>query len=84
MMNYDLNFECKGTNIDLTVRKVIMICDCPELIAIESSKDGWFEFSTVSAGIYERPFLVTSEIRGRWFEVTEEELQKIKLQLGLQ
>jgi hypothetical protein len=84
MMNYDLSFETtKGDLVMLTMRKIVLICVTPDVVSIESSKDGWFEFATASADSYERPFYVTTELRGRLFVVSENELHKIKLQLGL-
>jgi hypothetical protein len=85
MINYDLSFETVAGNlVMLSMRKVVLICVTPDVVSIESSKDGWFEFATVDADGYERPFYVTTELRGRLFVVSENELHKIKLQLGLE
>lgn len=74
MMSYLLSFKTiKNINVELSIRKVICLTISDTYVALESCKDGWFSFS-----IDEQ-----LAMNARSFVVTENELHKIKLQLGL-
>jgi hypothetical protein len=81
-MNYDLSFETLGeVEVSLTIKKVIMICNSGEFVSLESLSSGLYKFVTLNTG-YE---IFNGRINNssRTFTVSELELHKIKLQLGL-
>lgn len=81
-MNYDLRFmTSNNVLIDTTIRKVICIAVTDTGVSLESSKDGWFLFHL--DGKYKKFADIDNATLRRVFVVTDEELHKIKLQLGL-
>jgi hypothetical protein len=81
-MNYDLSFEnVTSGKVSVKIRKVIVLITNNRYIAVESSQDGWFEFISTDDNKLPANSKFNSDMRG--FIVSENELHKIKLQLGL-
>jgi hypothetical protein len=71
-----MSFETvEGAKVELTIRKIIMTVICNYSIVIESTTDGLFMIKYHGARL---------EPLGRVFNVSNDEMLKIKLQLGLE